>query len=178
MPDVQNPTPAPAEVPAVPVADAADAAPVADAVTVGPIPKRKRSRRKLELDMTEVEKFKALLQVNLSKVLIGKGQGQISQNLAYELFQEAFDSIVMHTAMSEKKRLSLVGVGRFYIKMSPPRKIATKPTSRYAQLGEIPHFRWKPSFKYFKWLIQTINHVDVERLIETGQVVPPTGEIA
>ena len=174
--------PATADAPAAPVADAAtvaapvaDAAPATDGSTPAPVaaPKKKGRKRKLEMNMTEIEKFKALLQINLSKVLIGEGQSQISQNLAYELFCEAFDSIVMHTAMCDKKRLSLVGIGRFYIKMSPPRKIATKPTSRYAQLGDIPHFRWKPSFKYFKWLIQQINHVDVEKLIETGVVEAP-----
>jgi len=162
-------TPAPADAgtpPAAPVAAPAETATPA-------VPKPAKRKRKLEMDMTEVEKFKALLQSNLSRVLVGEGQSQISQNLAYDIFRESFDSIVEFTSKSDAKRLSLVGIGRFYIKMSPPRKIASKPESKYAKLGNIPHFRWKPSFKYFKFLIQQICNVDVEKLIESGVIEKP-----
>jgi len=169
--------------PVAPVEVVAPVAPVAPVEVVAPVDvpvvlpkKRGRKKRVLVLNIKEIEKFKALLQVNLSKVLITEGQPPLSQGLAYDLFAEAFDTIVMHTATCEKRRISLTGIGRFYIKMGHPRRISTKPVSKYAALGEIPHFRWKPSFRYFKWLIQKINNVDVAKLIEEGVIQKPSEE--
>lgn len=107
------------------------------------------------MQLTRTERFQEYLSKSLFDLLADKlKKGKVSRNVAYKVFKECFDTIVEFVRTDEENRLPLAGIGTFMIKMSPPRKPVRGEESKLSKFSEIPHFKWKPSDRYKKYLFK------------------------
>lgn len=109
------------------------------------------------VEVSRTTRFQNELQANLGLIL-GK---KISRETAWKLYKECIDTTVVFVSKDEEKKLPLSGVGTFQIKMSPPRKPVVREgeepkKSKYADLPELPRFRFKPSERYRKYLLEEL----------------------
>lgn len=106
--------------------------------------------------------FKTALQKNLTEILGSRLGKRLSDDVAYKLFKECFDSMVEFVRLEEENRLPLSGIGTFSIQMTKPRKAVNGESSELEKFEAIPHLKWKPSIRYKKYLFKKILGIEDE----------------
>jgi hypothetical protein len=107
--------------------------------------------------------FKASLQKNFTNILGTRLAKEISNDVAYKIFKESFDSMVDFVLTEKENILPLSGVGTFRINMTPPRKPVMGHTSPLEQFDNIPRLKWKPSDRYRRYLLKQILGYEAEK---------------
>lgn len=106
----------------------------------------------------KTRKFQEELQTQISEILGEK----VSLDKAWQAFKGMIAVVVSTAIKAEDKKLSLSGVGKFYIVMSKPRQIQGQNSLLVKNLKEVPHLRWKPSERIKKFVIKSITGYDVD----------------
>jgi len=70
---------------------------------------------------------------------------KVSRAKAWALYKNTTNATVEFVANQKDTKLSLAGIGRFYINKSKPRGMHGKKPALEGKVPFIPHFRWRPS---------------------------------
>jgi hypothetical protein len=110
-------------------------------------------------ELVMIAKFNDELCKNLNSLLKSKFilSRSLTRSIAALIFRECMDTMVMHVSDLEDKKLSVWGVGRFYIYENKSHGLPHRP-SKLAMFETTPKIRWKPSKRYFKYVIEKLRN--------------------